>query len=380
MKQKIIFISAIIIFTTGIFFFNNSKEDSSKKNEALGLSENLEMITFAGGCFWCIESAFQEEPGVTHAVSGYVGGRPENANYLAVSKGGTLHRESVQVTFDPLIISAYDLIKIFWNQIDPTDNEGQFSDRGFQYTTAIYYHSEGQKKKAEDSLVALGESNIFELEIVTKIVPISEFYSAEEYHQDYYKKSSRNYKAYAKASGRVDFIEEEWAKKAAQEFLQKERQSEVEFSSLVKGNYDYSDEEIELLLENLDPLAYHVVAENGTEQAFNNTYWNNKADGIYTDIVTGNALFSSTHKYDSGTGWPAFWRSINDDSIELLEDNSLSQVRTEVRSETGHLGHVFDDGPVDQGGRRFCINSASLLFIPLDEMKEKGYGEYLDLF
>lgn len=145
-------------------------------------------------------------------------------------------------------------------------------------------------------------------------------------------------------------------------------------------DYNYTDEEMAELLANLDPLAYHVVAENGTETPFNNAYWDNKADGIYVDRVTGKPLFSSTHKYDSGTGWPSFWRTIDDDSVTLHEDNSLSVPRTEIRSVGGHVGHVFPDGPVEEGGRRYCTNSASLLFVPKAEMEVKGYGEYLRFF
>jgi methionine-R-sulfoxide reductase len=148
----------------------------------------------------------------------------------------------------------------------------------------------------------------------------------------------------------------------------------------IKKDYNYTDEEISLLLKNLDPLAYHVVAENGTESPFNNAYWDNKVEGIYVDVVTGKPLFSSTHKYDSGTGWPSFWRTINDESVTMHEDNSLSVTRTEIRSDAGHVGHVFEDGPQEEGGKRFCTNSASLLFIPKDEMKNKGYENYLYLF
>ncbi len=148
----------------------------------------------------------------------------------------------------------------------------------------------------------------------------------------------------------------------------------------IKTDYNYTEEEITEMHKNLDPLAYHVVVESGTESPFNNKYWDNKAEGIYVDIVTKKPLFSSTHKYDSGTGWPSFWRTIDDDSVTLREDNSLSMTRTEVRSDAGHVGHVFNDGPVEEGGRRFCTNSASLLFVPKEEMKAQGYEDYLSLF
>ncbi|OHA88036.1 MAG: peptide-methionine (R)-S-oxide reductase, partial [Candidatus Zambryskibacteria bacterium RIFCSPHIGHO2_01_FULL_43_27] len=190
-----------------------------------------------------------------------------------------------------------------------------------------------------------------------------------------YKKASDHYNQYKKASGRAGFVEETWAKDAAIKFLESEQTNIMK-----KDSYNYTDEEIAELLKNLDPLAYHVVAENGTESPFNNAYWDNKADGIYVDVVTGKPLFSSTHKYDSGTGWPSFWRTIDDDSVTMYEDNSLSTTRTEIRSESGHVGHVFDDGPTEEGGRRFCTNSASLRFVPKEDMSKEGYGEYSYLF
>ncbi len=328
----------------------------------------LETIILAGGCFWCTEAYFQETPGVISAISGYTGGDKENADYIKVSKGNTGHREAVQITYDPQIISTEKILDIYWSHIDPTDKTGQFADKGFQYTTAIYYQTEEQKEIALDSKKRLEKSGVFTALITTEILPSSTFFEAEEYHQDYYKKAADHYERYKKASGRTDFIEENWAKEAAIKFLEE------------KQAYSYTDEEIAEKLKDLDPLAYHVVAEGGTESPFNNKYWDNKADGIYVDIVTKKPLFSSTHKYDSGTGWPSFWRTIDDDSVTLHEDNSLSTTRTEVRSEGGHVGHVFDDGPVQEGGRRFCTNSASLLFIPKEEMESQGYGDYLYLF
>jgi peptide methionine sulfoxide reductase msrA/msrB len=203
----------------------------------------------------------------------------------------------------------------------------------------------------------------------------------EEYHQDYYKKASDHYERYKNGSGRAGFVEEIWARDAAIKFLESEQRGETSKSNTPKNDdYDYTEEEIAEILKNLDPLAYHVVAEDGTESPFNNAYWDNKADGIYVDIVTGKPLFSSTHKYDSGTGWPSFWRTIDDDSVTIHEDNSLSTTRTEIRSDAGHIGHIFEDGPVEEGGRRFCTNSASLKFIPEEEMQDGGYGEYLYLF
>lgn len=351
------------------------KDNSMKEKQST--NKSLETITLAGGCFWCTEAYFQEQEGVIDAVSGYAGGDESNASYLKVAEGKTKHRESVQITYDPNIISTEEILDIYWSHIDPTNTTGQFADSGFQYTTAIFYQNEEQKIAALDSKDRLEKSGLFTKPIATEIVSFTTFFKAEDYHQDYYKKASDHYERYKKGSGRAGFIEETWAKDAAIQFLKSE-QKNIETSK--REDYNYTDEEIAELLKNLDPLAYHVVAENGTESPFNNAYWDNKAEGIYVDKVTGKPLFSSTHKYDSGTGWPSFWRTIDDDSVTMHEDNTLSTTRTEIRSEAGHVGHVFEDGPVEEGGRRFCTNSASLSFIAKADMVREGYEEYLYLF
>jgi len=357
-----------------------NKQSYMEKNN---MNENYEKITLAGGCFWCTEAYFQEQPGVIDAVSGYAGGSKQDASYLKVSLGMTGHREAVQITYDPQIISTEKILDIYWSHIDPTNTEGQFADKGFQYTTAIFYHTDEQKEVVLDSKKRLEQSGLFDKPIATEIVSFTDFFEAENYHQDYYKKASDHYERYKKGSGRAGFVEETWAKDAAIKFLEAEQTVSAKTASVnkeIKKDYNYTEEEIAEMLKNLDPLAYHVVAENGTESPFKNKYWDNKAEGIYVDVVTKKPLFSSTHKYDSGTGWPSFWRTIDDNSVTLHEDNSLSTTRTEVRSDAGHVGHVFNDGPVEEGGRRFCTNSASLLFVPKEEMKNQGYEEYLYLF
>src|SRR3989344_5537152 len=363
---------------------NSLLERFAPKNASLKTSTmntKYETITLAGGCFWCTEAYFQEAEGIIDAVSGYAGGTKNSASYLTVTKGATKHREAVQVTYDPQIISTEKVLDIYWSHIDPTDAEGQFADKGFQYTTAIFYQNEEQEMVARDAKERLEKSGVFDKIITTVILPFTTFFKAEEYHQDYYKKASDHYEQYKRGSGRAGFVEETWAKDAAIHFLQSEQTKTLDKNTTSKkDSYDYTEEEIAELLKNLDPLAYHVVAENGTESPFNNAYWDNKADGIYVDIVTGKPLFSSTHKYDSGTGWPSFWRTIDDDSVTMHEDNSLSTTRTEIRSDGGHVGHVFDDGPTEEGGRRFCTNSASLRFVLKKEMVKEGYGEYLYLF
>lgn len=353
------------------------KKESLMKETSMS-AEGYQTITLAGGCFWCTEAYFQEQSGVIDAVSGYAGGSEQDATYLKVSKGTTKHREAVQVTYDTKLISTEEILDIYWSHIDPTSTEGQFADKGFQYTTAIFYHNDTQKEVVLDSKKRLEQSGLFQKPIATEILSFANFFKAEEYHQDYYKKASDHYERYKKGSGRAGFVEETWAKDAAIKFLETEQTTSM--NKVIKKDYDYTEEEIAEMLKNLDPLAYHVVAENGTESPFNNKYWDNKAEGIYVDIVTKKPLFSSTHKYDSGTGWPSFWRTIDDDSVTLHTDNSLSTTRTEVRSDAGHVGHVFNDGPVSEGGRRFCTNSASLLFVPKEEMKAQGYEKYLYLF
>ncbi|MEI8223810.1 MAG: peptide-methionine (S)-S-oxide reductase MsrA [bacterium] len=357
---------------------NNSVQGQSILNTS---DMQYETITLAGGCFWCTEAYFQEEVGVIDAVSGYAGGDESNASYLSVAQGTTKHREAVQITYDPSVISTEKILDIYWSHIDPTNINGQFADKGFQYTTAIFFQSEEQEMVARDSKQRLEKSDLFNKPIATEILPFTTFFKAEEYHQDYYKKAADHYERYKKGSGRAGFVEETWGKDAAIQFLQSEQaKTQAKEGISKKSDYDYTEEEIAELLKNLDPLAYHVVAESGTESPFNNSYWNNKAAGIYVDIVTGKPLFSSTHKYDSGTGWPSFWRTIDDDSVTMHADNSLSTTRTEIRSDGGHVGHVFEDGPKEAGGRRFCTNSASLKFIPKEEMDRNGYGKYLYLF
>ncbi len=355
---------------------------SMSTKEARTSGGAYETITLAGGCFWCTEAYFQEQEGVIDAVSGYAGGDESTASYLVVAQGTTKHREAVQVTYDPEIISTEKILDIYWSHIDPTNTVGQFADEGFQYTSAIFYHTDEQHAVAHDSKNRLEVSGLFDKPIATEILPFSTFFKAEEYHQDYYKKASDHYERYKEASGRAGFVEETWAKDAAIQFLESEETKTMNTNESSKSDnkYEYTDEEIAEKLKNLDPLAYHVVAENGTESPFNNAYWDNKADGIYVDIVTGKPLFSSTHKYDSGTGWPSFWRTIDDDSVTMHEDNSLSTTRTEIRTEAGHVGHVFEDGPAEEGGRRFCTNSASLRFVPKADMEREGYGQYLYLF
>jgi len=355
-------ILGIAVFAAGSGLFKNKKsgkEEIKKENQETMDNKNVREIYFAGGCFWGTEHFFQQIRGVVGTEVGYANGNTQNPTYEEVVSHTTGFAETVKVKYDPEQVDLKLLIDLYFKTIDPTSKDQQGNDRGNQYRTGIYFKDKNDEAVVKGEVEKLAKN--YTKPVVVETVALKNFYRAEDYHQDYLDKNPGGY-------CHIEPGLFEMAKKANP--LPK---------AAPKVQYEKQDKKV--LKEKLTAEQYNVTQENGTERPFQNEYWNETREGIYVDITTGEPLFISTDKFESGCGWPSFSKPITKKLIDEKLDKSQGMTRVEVRSKIGdaHLGHVFNDGPEDKGGLRYCINSASLKFIPKADMQKKGYGEYIPL-
>ncbi|WP_455438355.1 peptide-methionine (S)-S-oxide reductase MsrA [Hungatella hathewayi] len=337
-----------------------------KQEEPMMNNDNLHTIYLAGGCFWGIEAYMKKLPGVRDTDVGYANGNTENPTYEQVCYDNTGHAETVKVVYDPALISTEQLLDGFFKVVDPTSINRQGNDRGSQYRSGIYYVDEADKAIAESAAARQKEN--YKDPVVTEILPMNQFYLAEDYHQDYLDKNPGGY-------CHINL-------NAADEFIGEEGLGMSDDLSVLIRPEDYPVPDDQVLKEKLTDIQYQVTQNNDTERPYTNEYAATFDKGIYVDVVTGEPLFSSEDKFESGCGWPSFSKPIIPEVVTEHTDTSFNMKRTEVRSRAGdtHLGHVFDDGPKDLGGLRYCINSASIRFIPFDDLETEGYGYLKPLF
>lgn len=368
---RVIFMGAMILMMVTILIGcgQENKMDSKQVSNSPHVNNrqvlppsdtNLREIWLAGGCFWGVEAYLGKLNGVMYTNVGYANGLIANPTYEQVCANNTGFAETVYVQYDPQQIDLEKLVTYFFKVVDPTSLNQQGNDRGSQYRSGIYYKDPGDKEIIDK---VIGQEQLkYTAKIVTEVMPLTNYYVAEDYHQKYLEKNPNGYCHIDLKS----LDHDPNANGGNKEKVEKQ---------------DYTKPSKEELKHKLSIMEYRVTQEGGTEIPFVNEYWDNHAEGLYVDIVTGEPLFSSKDKYDSGTGWPSYTKPITPDAVKVKVDKSLFAERMEVRSRYGasHLGHVFDDGPTDRGGLRYCMNSAALKFIPVAKMEAQGYGEFLSL-
>ena len=377
MKSRLKITTVALLFAS--FFAAMTSFFSTAEDMPTPIKGNYEVATLAGGCFWCTESDLEKLDGVVDVVSGYAGGKLENPTYKQVSSGKSGHIEVIKVTFDPKIVSYEQVLDQLFRHMDPTDNKGSFGDRGPQYRPAIFFHNEDQQVIAQEFMHAIDAAKVFPKPLATELIPFTKFWVAEDYHQDYYKTNPIRYKYYRHGSGRDKYLDSVFGED--REENPKTLRQYIDEQNMVQNVKPYNKPSESEIKKMLTEKQYYVTQKEGTERPFDNAYWDNKAEGIYVDIVSGEPLFSSTDKYKSGTGWPSFTKPINKAYITEEDDFALFSKRTEIRSKfaDSHLGHVFSDGPKPTG-LRYCMNSAAMRFVAKADLEKEGYGEYLYLF